>query len=129
FAADLVEQIGQLRNGHYLDELANSRAIDFGVGVAGYPEKHFESPNLKQDVEHLKQKIDRGSDYIMTQMFFDNKHFFNFQKLCLEEGIKAPIIPGLKVISKLAQLKSIPGHFHIDLPDELVMEINASPQH
>ncbi len=129
YASDLVEQISELREGKFIDDIANTDGLDFGVGVAGYPEKHFEAPNLKTDVMHLKKKLEAGADYVTTQMFFDNKHYFNFVNSCKEEGIHAPVVPGLKIIKGVKQLQSIPKNFYVNFPDELVEEILANPDH
>jgi methylenetetrahydrofolate reductase (NADPH) len=116
-----VQQIKQMNNGKYLDpELRNSEKTNFCIGVAGYPEKHFEAPNLNTDLKYLKEKVDAGADYIVTQMFFDNQAFFEFEKKCRDFGIHVPIIPGIKPILTKKQLVSIPKHFYINLPDALV---------
>ena len=120
FAVDLVKQIVNLNKGIYLDEeLRNKTATDFSVGVAGYPEKHFEAANMNTDLRYLKEKVDAGADYIITQMFFDNQKYFDFVALCRKAGIDVPIIPGLKPISALTDLKLLPLVFHIDIPEEL----------
>ena len=121
YAVDLVKQVVSLNNGVYMDEnLQNANPTEFCIGVAGYPEKHFEAPNLKTDLRYLKEKVDAGSEYIVTQLFYDNQKFKNFVTLCRSNGINVPIIPGLKPISNKKQLLSLPKFFHIDLPDDLV---------
>ncbi len=123
-ANKLVEQIKNLGKGKYLDlDLKNSAPLDFCIGVAGYPEKHFESPNFETDLNYLKQKVNAGAEYIVTQMFFDNKKYFNFVTKCRESGINVPIIPGIKSISSLRQITILPKTFSIDLPQDLVKEL------
>lgn len=129
YAYSLVKQIKALGEGQYLHELENTQGHDFCIGVAGYPEKHFEAPSLKVDMNHLKHKVECGADYIVTQMFFDNKKYIQFVNNCRELGITAPIVPGLKLMRLTSQLKSLPKAFHIDLPDELVGEVLDSPKH
>ena len=128
FASDLVGQISDLNDGKYVEELLNAEPMDFCVGVAGYPEKHFEAPNLKSDIKYLKAKVEAGAEYIVSQMFFNNDHFYNFVQECRNAGIEVPIIPGLKLLSSLAQLKSIPKNFYVDLADELVDEVHENPK-
>jgi methylenetetrahydrofolate reductase (NADPH) len=124
YASELVTQINNLNNGIYLDEdLQNSTCTDFCIGVGAYPEKHMEAPSLDSDIHFLKQKIKNGAHYIVTQMFFDNKKFFDFVVKCNAAGINVPIIPGLKPIATKKQLNLIPHRFSVDLPDTLIMEI------
>lgn len=121
FASDLVTQVVNMNNGQYLDpDLKDVQKTNFCIGVAGYPEKHFEAPNLNMDLKYLKAKVDAGAEYIVTQMFYDNQKFFDFVEKCKAFGINVPIIPGLKPLANKAQLSVIPHHFHIDMPDELV---------
>jgi methylenetetrahydrofolate reductase (NADPH) len=129
YASELVEQLRKLKQGQYIEELADSDPIDICIGVGGYPEKHVESPNPKTDIMYLKQKVHAGADYIVTQMFFDNRRFFEFVDACRAAGITVPIIPGLKIISSKRQLTSIPKNFHVDMPEELVDEIMQNPKH
>ncbi len=131
YALDLVKQITAMNKGKYLEEdLLDAYATDFCIGVAGYPEKHFESPNMKADIELLKQKVKAGADYIVTQMFFDNKKFFKFVSMCRDAGINVPIIPGLKIITSKKHLNSLPKDFFIEIPEDLYGEIKESdPKH
>jgi len=129
YAKDLVSQLVDLRSAKYLDEITGSEPIIFFVGVGAYPEKHVAAPNFKTDIRYLKQKVDAGADYIVTQMFFDNTAFHTFVKACRDAGITVPIIPGLKPIDSVRQLSSLPKHFHISIPEELVDEVHESPEH
>ena len=124
YAVDLVEQIRDMNNGIYLErDLQNPHPTDFSVGVAGYPEKHFEAPNMAADLRHLKAKVDAGADYVVTQMFFDNAKYFDFVDACRNLGITVPIIPGLKPITFLNDYRLLPQTFHIDIPDALSTEL------
>ncbi len=124
YALDLVKQIKDMNGGNYLDSNIESGAkTDFCIGVAGYPEKHFEAPNLDLDLSYLKQKVDAGAAYIVTQMFFDNSKYFSFVEACRERGINVPIIPGLKPITSKYQINSIPRRFFVNMPDDLIKAI------
>ena len=124
YANELLQQVVNLNAGIYLeDELKETHKTDFCVGVAGYPEKHFEAPNMQIDLDYLKRKVDCGADYIVTQMFFDNSKFYAFEKACREAGIEVPIIPGLKPLTTKKQLTMLPKTFHIDLPSDLSNEV------
>lgn len=126
YALDMVKQIVDMNNGKYLDtNIENGEKTDFCIGVAGYPEKHFEAPNLDSDLDFVKAKVDAGANYIVTQMFFDNKYYFDFVERCRAKGIHVPIVPGLKPITKQYQLSAIPRLFHVDLPEQLVKEISC----
>jgi methylenetetrahydrofolate reductase (NADPH) len=125
YAIDLLKQVGQLNQGIYLDEdILNGGKTDFCMGVAGYPEKHFESPNFEIDLIKTKEKVDAGADYIMTQMFFNNQKFLDYVQACRDMGINVPIIPGLKPITNKKQLTILPRIFHVDIPTELSNAIN-----
>ena len=120
YAIDLVKQVVNLNRGIYMDEdLMGVTPTDFCIGIAGYPEKHFEAMNLEDDLYHLKKKVEAGADYIVTQMFFDNKKYFDFVSSCRAMGITVPIIPGLKPLKTLNHISFIPKYFHIDYPVEL----------
>ena len=124
YAIDLVKQIGSMNKGKYMDEdLADVAPTNFCIGVAGYPEKHFEAPNMISDMKHLKAKIDAGSEYIVSQMFFDNAQYFEYLKKCKEQNINVPIIPGLKIITTKKQATVLPKIFKIDVPQGLLEEI------
>jgi methylenetetrahydrofolate reductase (NADPH) len=124
YASELVQQIVNMNNGVYIDEVEETTPTRFCVGVAGYPEKHIESPNMNLDLEMLKKKVDTGAEYIVTQMFFDNSKFFSFVDRCREIGITVPIIPGLKPIVYLNDMKMLPQTFNIDLPEDLMRELS-----
>ncbi|HKR05632.1 MAG TPA: methylenetetrahydrofolate reductase [NAD(P)H] [Bacteroidia bacterium] len=125
YAIDLVKQVVNLNKGKYIDDdLIDVQPTDFCIGVAGYPEKHFEAPNMKSDLKYLKQKIDAGADYIVSQMFFDNQKYFEFVNNCHEAGITIPIIPGLKPLTTKKQASILPKTFKIDIPDDLLSEID-----
>jgi len=124
YASDLVIQIKDMNKGNYLHEVVETTSTsDFCIGVAGYPEKHIEAPSLEFDLKKLKQKVDLGADYVVTQMFFDNKVFFEFEKKAREMGIDVPIIPGIKPIAVKRHLQLLPQVFKIDLPEELIREV------
>jgi methylenetetrahydrofolate reductase (NADPH) len=124
YAIDLLKQVVNLNNGIYLEEdIRDGFRTDFCIGAAGYPEKHFEAPNLQTDLAYMKAKVAAGAEYIVTQMFFDNQKYFDFVKRCREAEINVPIIPGLKPISSKKQLSIIPRTFHVDIPTELSNEI------
>lgn len=121
YALDLVNQVGNMNKGIYLDStISQGQPTDFCIAVAGYPERHFEAPNMISDLHFLKKKVEAGAEYIVTQMFFNNQYYFDFVKACRDIGINVPIVPGLKPLTKMYQLASIPRHFHIELPEDLV---------
>jgi methylenetetrahydrofolate reductase (NADPH) len=127
YASDLVQQIADMNRGQYVEEsLLDAAPSDFCVGVAGYPEKHFEAPNLETDLRYTKAKIDAGGDYIVTQMFFDNRYYFDYVEACRRVGIEVPIIPGIKILTTKKQLKSIPKKFFCEIPSDLADEAEAA---
>jgi methylenetetrahydrofolate reductase (NADPH) len=124
YADELLQQVVHMNNGIYLEEdLQGGVKTKFCIGVAGYPEKHFEAPNMQTDMKYLKRKVENGADYIVTQMFFDNQKFFDFVAKCREAGITVPIIPGLKPITSRKQLNILPRTFHVDIPADFSNEI------
>ena len=126
-SAELVGMIRHLNRGQYLDPtVKNGLSTDFCVGVAAYPEKHFEAANMEVDIQHLKEKVEAGADYIVTQMFFDNQQYFQFVERLRQAGITVPVIPGLKPISSQRQIDLLPRSFHIDIPQELVSELSKA---
>ena len=134
YADGLITQIAALNGGRYHDhdqdfqaDGADAWAASFCIGTAGYPEKHFEAPNLGSDLKYLKRKMDAGADYIVTQMFFDNEEFFKFEKRCRAAGITAPIIPGLKPLTTKSQLTMLPRTFFLNIPEELAEAVSHCP--
>jgi methylenetetrahydrofolate reductase (NADPH) len=124
YAAELLEQVVKMNQGKYLDEnLEQGNPSNFCVGVAGYPEKHYAATSFDSDIQYLKAKVLAGAEYIVTQMFFDNKQYYNFVDKCRAEGINVPIIPGLKPIAMLNQVDVLPKLFHLQIPEELNNEI------
>ncbi len=126
YAVDLVRQIHDMNQGNYLENLLDAEPSNFCIGAAGYPEKHFEAPNLQSDIRWVKEKVDAGADYIVTQMFYNNDFFFNFVDECRKMGITAPIIPGLKILTSKSQLRSIPRNFFCEIPSALADEVEAA---
>ena len=116
YASELVEAICAFEKGSDL----------FSIGVGGYPEKHFEAPNIETDIENLKRKVDAGADYIITQMFFDNEVFYSYVDKCRSAGIDVPIIPGLKPLTTARQVSLLPESFSIDIPVDLTSEIRSA---
>jgi methylenetetrahydrofolate reductase (NADPH) len=127
YAIDLIQQIASMNRGNYLDtSIIDGEKTDFCIGIAGYPEKHFESPNVETDMLFTKEKVEAGGDYIVTQMFFNNKAYFDYVEKCRAYGIEVPIVPGLKPLTKRYQLNSIPRKFFIDMPDDLVRAVRSA---
>lgn len=130
-AIDLVKQIGDMNRGRYLeDDLLDASPTHFCVGVAGYPERHVRCPNMKAEVRNVAEKLAVGAEYVVTQMFFDNRHYFEYVDLCQAAGITAPILPGLKIITSKRQLTTIPASFYAEIPWELADAVEkAKPEH
>lgn len=125
-AAELVKQISKMNRGEYLYPCENAQPTNFCIGVAGYPEKHFESPNMQEDLKHLKEKIDSGADYIITQMVFDFEVYRNFLELARQWGINVPIIPGIKPIVNLKSIYSIPKKFFVNIPQSFLVQMQEA---
>lgn len=125
-AAALTAQIAAMNAGVYIEKLLDAAPTDFCIGVAGYPEKHFASPNLSWDVLNLKRKVDAGAHYVVTQMFFNTRHYFDFVARCRAVGIDVPILPGLKILTSKKQLTSLPRTFHVEIPEALAAEVEAA---
>jgi methylenetetrahydrofolate reductase (NADPH) len=126
YAKELVSQIEDMNNGKYLNNvIESSHTSSFCIGVAGYPEKHIESPSLQTDLIRLKEKVEAGADYVVTQMFFDNQKYFEFVKAAKDMGINIPIIPGIKPIAVKKHLQLLPQVFKIDLPQELINDVQS----
>ncbi len=127
YALDLVKQVTAMNNGQYLDSsIQNGEHTDFCIGIAGYPEKHFEAANMDMELHFTKQKVDAGANYIVTQMFFDNTKYFEYVDACRAAGINVPIVPGIKPITKRYQLASIPRLFFLSFPPDLVNALLAT---
>jgi methylenetetrahydrofolate reductase (NADPH) len=127
YAIDLVQQIVDMNSGRYLEKgLLDADPSDFCIGISGYPEKHFEAPNLRTDVQWTKRKVDSGADYIVTQMFFDNRSYYSYLEQCRAAGIQAPVIPGLKIVTMKSHLSSLPSNFHVDIPPDLSDAVQAA---
>ena len=126
YARDLISQIRNMNEGNYLDTYLDAAPTEFCIGCAGYPEKHFEAPNLETDIRRVKEKVDAGAEYIVTQMFFENRHYFEYVEKCRAAGITVPIIPGLKILTTKRHLRSIPSVFHCEIPKALSDEIEAA---
>ena len=132
YGVDLVRQIVGMNQRVYLEdeELLDAEPSSFCVGVAGYPEKHFEAPNLETDIRYTKEKVDAGGEYIVTQMFFNNAHYFSYLDRCRAAGIEVPIVPGIKILTSKRQVKSLPRLFHCEIPADLADEVEAAqPEH
>lgn len=131
YAYQLIEQVANMNKGKFLEEdLLDAKPTNFCIGISGYPEKHFEAPNMKVEIENVKKKVASGGDYIVTQMFYDNAVYFDFVKRCREAGITVPIIPGLKVLTAKSHLSNIPKNFYINIPEELSGEVlEAKDEH
>ena len=126
YASDLVRQVQDMNDGSYLEDLMSAEPTDFCVGVGGYPESHFEAPNLAWDIMRLKEKVEAGADYIVTQMFFDNEYFFDFVDRCRDVGIEVPIIPGIKILKRKPHLRLLPKYFHTEIPEALAAQVDAA---
>ncbi len=126
-ALELVEQVVGMNRGRYLDDVADATPTDFCVGVAAYPEKHPEAPNMDWDIEVLRRKQAAGAEYAVTQLFYDNEVYFRFVKACRDRGVTIPIVPGLKILTRSAHVSLVPKHFGVDVPQPLADELATAP--
>ena len=126
YARDLVAQIQAMNEGRYLADLLDAAPTDFCVGVGGYPEKHVDAPNRTWDILHLKRKVDAGADFVVTQMFFDNRHYLDFVERCRDVGIDVPIVPGLKILTSKRHLQTLPRTFYTEIPEALAAEVEEA---
>jgi methylenetetrahydrofolate reductase (NADPH) len=124
-ALELVGQISAMNRGEYLEELEEATPSKFCIGVAAYPEKHEEAPNLERDIAVLLEKQRAGAEYAVTQLFYDNEVFFRFVKAAHDQGVTIPIVPGLKILTRRSHLTTIPTHFNVSVPEALVSEVGA----
>ena len=131
YAYELVEQITRMNKGKYLEEdLLDAAPTDFCIGVAGYPEKHFEAANMSVEIQNAKKKIESGAHYLVTQLFYDNKKYFEYVDRCRKAGIKVPVIPGLKILTAKSHLANIPKNFYVNIPEEFAGEVHeAKPEY
>jgi len=125
-ALDLVNQISNMNRGKYLEDILDADESDFCIGVGGYPEKHPDAPSKNSDIRYLKKKVDAGAQYIVTQMFFDNADFYNFVDECREANINVPIVPGIKLVTRKNQLRTLPHSFAVNIPDHLVQDLESA---
>lgn len=126
YSIDLVRQIASMNRGRYEEDILDAAETDFCIGVGGYPEKHPDAPSLEADIRYLKQKVDAGAHYVVTQMFFKNEDYFTFVEACRDAGITVPIIPGIKLLTREHQLHSLPKHFKVNIPDDLVQQFEEA---
>ena len=128
YAIDLVRQIVRMNQGEYLEneELVDAEPSSFCIGVAGYPEKHFEAPNMETDIRFTREKVEAGGEYVVTQMFFNNAHYFDYVERCRAAGIEVPIIPGIKILTSKRHVRSLPRQFHCEIPAELADAVEAA---
>jgi methylenetetrahydrofolate reductase (NADPH) len=124
-ALELVSQISAMNRGEYLEELEEATPSNFCIGVAAYPEKHEEAPNLERDIAVLLEKQEAGAEYAVTQLFYDNEVFFRFVKACRDQGVTIPIVPGLKILTRRSHVTNVPKHFNVSVPEALVAEVAA----
>ncbi|MEM6766697.1 MAG: methylenetetrahydrofolate reductase [Bacteroidota bacterium] len=126
YAIDLVKQVSCMNKGKYIDDLIDAAKTNFCIGVSCYPEKHFEAPNLDFDLKVLKNKVDSGAHYAVSQMFFDADKFLRFKKEAQKQKINIPLIPGMKILTSKRQVRRLPAIFYVDIPTELINRMEAA---